>query len=350
MKVLALNSSARTGGQSKTEILLRHFVTGMQQAGAEVEVVNLRQKKINYCIGCYSCWTKTPGLCVHKDDMTRELFPKWLACDIVVYASPLYHYLVNAQMKTFIERTLPVLMPYLQRSGDITMHPYRSKSPASVLISVAGFPDMSVFDALSFWAKKVLGKSGTLLAEIYLPAAEAMVNSGKKSDILEAMEQAGQEIVNNKSVSPETMARITQPITSPEMIAAMSNLAWQIMIDGHMTMADASRHGVGIRPNSIETMMAMLSFAFNPRKAGKKSGTLQFNFSGDKPGACYFTIDKGDITAAEGLPQKADCVVDTPFEVWADIIEGKADGAKSLMDGKYKAEGDLSLMMVFGQN
>lgn len=348
MKVLALNSSARTGGQSKTELLLSSFVKGMQQAGAEVEVVNLRQKKINYCIGCYSCWTKTPGICVHKDDMTQELFPKWLESDVVVYASPLYHFLVNAQMKTFIERTLPVAMPYLQRRGDITVHPLRSKHPDSVLISVAGFPDNSVFDQLSFWAKRVMGAG--LLAEIYRPAAEAMISCGRRQDILEATEQAGIEIVKNRSVSKETMARIMQPITSPEMMAVMSNLSWQGMIDRQMTMAEASRKGTGIRPNSIETLMAMLSFAFNPRKAGEKAGTLQFSFSGEKPGACYFTIYKGDISAVEGRAQKADCVIDTPFEVWADIIEGKADGAKSLMDGKYKVQGDTSLIMVFGQN
>jgi multimeric flavodoxin WrbA len=348
MKILALNSSPRSAGQSKTELLLTHFVKGLQQAGAEVEVVNLRQKKINYCTGCFTCWTKTPGVCVHKDEMALELFPKWLAADIVVYASPLYHYLVNAQMKTFIERTLPVLMPYLQHNDGTTRHPLRSKHPDSVLISVAGFPDNSVFDQLSFWAKKVMGSG--LLAEIYRPAAEAMVSSGKRSDILEAMEQAGAEIVKNRSVSKRTMDRIMQPITSPEMMATMSNLAWQSMIDGHMTMAEASRKGSGIRPNSIETLMAMLVFAFNPLKAGEKTGTLQFNFSGEKPGACYFTIGKGDISAAEGQFQKADCIINTPFEVWADIIEGKADGAKSMMDGKYKAQGDMSLMMVFGRN
>ena len=332
----------------KTELLLTHFVKGLQKAGAEVEVVNLRQKKINYCLGCYTCWTKTPGVCVHKDDMALELFPKWLESDVVVYASPLYHYLVNAQMKTFIERTLPVLMPYLQRKGDITMHPLRSKHPNSVLISVAGFPDNSVFNQLSFWAKKVMGSG--LLAEIYRPAAEAMVSSGKRFDILEAMEQAGVEIVKDRSVSKRTMDRIMQPITSPEMMAVMSNLAWQTMIDGHMTMAEADRRRAGIRPNSIETLMAMLVFGFNPLKAGDKAGILQFNFSGEKPGACYFTIGKGDIQVAEGQAPKADCVIDTPFEVWADIIEGKADGAKSMMDGKYKVQGDMSLMMVFGRN
>jgi len=46
MKVLALNSSPRTGGQSKTELMLNHLVKGMREAGAEVEVVNLRKKKI----------------------------------------------------------------------------------------------------------------------------------------------------------------------------------------------------------------------------------------------------------------------------------------------------------------
>ncbi len=42
MKVLALNSSARTGGQSKTKLMLSYLVEGMHEAGADVDVVNLR--------------------------------------------------------------------------------------------------------------------------------------------------------------------------------------------------------------------------------------------------------------------------------------------------------------------
>jgi len=104
-----------------------------------------------------------------------------------------------------------------------------------------------------------------------------------------------------------------------------------------------------LRPNSIETLMAMLSLAFNPQKAAGKRGKLQFNLSGECPGECYFSIENGDLEAFQGKSEKAECVVDAPFEVWADIIEGKADGAKAFMDGKYRAEGDISLMMVFGQ-
>jgi len=350
MKVLALNSSARTGGQSKTEILLDHFVKGMRAAGADVEVVNLKHKKINHCAGCFNCWTKTPGVCAHKDDMSKEMLPKFLEADVVVLASPLFHYHVNARMKTFIERTLPVMLPFLQPVGEATTHPLRDKHPGIVLISVAGFPEMSVFDALSFWAKKTYGRSGALLAEIYRPAAEAMIHSGRHSGILAAMEQAGVEIVKSRSISSETMDCITQPITDPETINVMSNLAWQTMIDKKTTMAEASRKGDRLRPNSIETLMAMLSLAFNPQKADGKKGTLQFNLTGEHPGDCYFSIENGYLKSFKGKSGKAECVVDTPFEVWADIIEGKADGAKAFMDGKYRAEGDISLMMVFGDN
>jgi len=350
MKVLALNSSPRIKGQSKTELLLSHLVAGMRNAGAEVEVVELRKKKINYCRGCYTCWTKTPGVCVHKDDMALELFPKWLEADIVVYASPLYHYGVNAQMKAFIERTLPSLLPYLEREGERTVHPLRGRRPAAMLLSVAAFPDDSVFDALSFWAKKTFGRGSGLLAEIYRPASEAMLHSWKLKDILDAAEQAGREIVKQRCVTQETMARIKQPLTDHAIMVATSNCMWQTLIDERLTMAEASKQGRAPRPNSIATLMAMFNFAFNPLKAGDKKGTLQFNFTGEAPGSCYFFIDKNSCTAHEGKAGKADCTVEGPFEVWADIIQGKADGAKMLMDGKYKAEGDIALMMVFGND
>jgi len=125
MKVIALNSSPRGEGISKTGVLLDALVEGMREAGAEVETIHLRQKKINNCMGCFTCWTKSPGVCIHKDDMSRELFPKWLEADIAVYATPLYHFTVNASMKAFIERTLPFLEPFLIKVDGKTFHPLR---------------------------------------------------------------------------------------------------------------------------------------------------------------------------------------------------------------------------------
>ncbi len=46
MKILAVNSSARRGGESKTELMLDHLVEGMTDAGADVTVAHQRDKKI----------------------------------------------------------------------------------------------------------------------------------------------------------------------------------------------------------------------------------------------------------------------------------------------------------------
>ncbi len=75
MKVLALNSSPRGAGQSKTNLMLTPLVEGMQNAGAEVEFIELRRKTIKNCIGCYTCWTKTPGKWIHKEFAKKTCGP-----------------------------------------------------------------------------------------------------------------------------------------------------------------------------------------------------------------------------------------------------------------------------------
>ena len=231
MKILALNSSPRTGGESKTELMLNHLVEGMQEAGADVEVVNLREKKIKYCIGCFTCWTKTPGNCIHKDDMTKELFPKWQNSDLVVYATPLYHYTINAQMKAFIERTLPILEPFLEQRHNRTVHPLRQAPRDAVVLSAAGFLEMSVFDQLSSYVNFLFGRHMRLKAEIYRPAAEALSSMGvKREEVLEAMIQAGRELVTSQKVSTETLNQIQQPIIDFQTFAQMGNLFWKTCI------------------------------------------------------------------------------------------------------------------------
>ena len=347
MNVLALNSSPRSSGQSKTELLLSHLVEGMRTAGAEVEVISLRQKRINHCTGCFTCWTKTPGVCIHKDEMALELFPKWLNSDMIVYASPLYHFMVNARMKTFIERTLPALMPFLEPTGDHTTHPVRHQLPKVVVLSVAGFPEDSVFDALSFWAKTVFKKG--LLAELYRPAAESLVNSTAKDDVLNAFEQAGKELVMQKAVSMETMQRIKQPVADAAQVRALANSFWQTMTTEGLSPEEADTKGIVPRPNSMEAMMYMLSLGFNPQKAVGKKGVLQFRFTGEVPGDFYLVIDEKGCTPHIGRAEKADCTVDSPFEVWADIIQGKAEGGQMFMTGRYTAKGNFSFLMIFGK-
>lgn len=352
MRILALNSSPRSGGQSKTELMLDHLVEGMRDAGAEVEIVNLREKTIKNCIGCFTCWTKTPGKCIHKDDMTNELFPKWLKSDLVVYATPLYYHIMNGAMSTFRERTLPAAQPFLERSDGKTFHPLRHKVPAAVWLSVCGFPEESEFDVLSDYVNRTRHKDVILVAEIYRPAAETMTNSffeEKASDILDATTQAGRELVQSMKIAPETMARIRQPIVDSQSFAEMGNLFWKTCIAEGVTPKEFREKNMVPRPDSVESFMFLLPFGLNSEAAGNKKVILQFKFSGDVEDSCYFTIEKGNIDAKTGTWENPDLTIETPFDVWIDIMTGKADGQQMFMEQKYKVNGDISLMIQLFQ-
>jgi multimeric flavodoxin WrbA len=353
MKVLALNSSPRGEGQSQTEFLLNHLVRGMQEAGAEVEVIELRKKKINYCIGCFTCWTKTPGICLHQDDMTKELFPQWLAADLVVYATPLYHFTVNASMKAFIERTLPVLQPFFEQRDGETRHPLRSEHPKVVVLSVAGFPERSVFDLLSSWTQFIFGPNDLLVAELYRPAAQTLSFPPFKErarEILEAFQQAGREIVKQKAVSTETMIKANQDIIEDkEALAHMTNLFWKTCIAEGVSPREFDEKGLMPRPDTIKSFMVIMPLGFNPETAGDTKAVIQFDFSGEAEGSCYFHIENRQIEAHLGSAEKPDLTIEAPFEVWMDILTGKADGQQMFMEQKYRVNGDLSLLMRMNQ-
>jgi multimeric flavodoxin WrbA len=345
MKVLALNSSARTGDVSKTEIMLDYLVEGMREAGADVEIINLRKKKINYCIGCFTCWTKTPGICIHKDDMTKEILPKYLASDLVIMATPLFHYTVNALMKTMIERTLPIAQPFFELRNGVTRHPLRHTPPPVVIISVAGFPEESVFDQLSSYVNYLLGDR--LVAEIYRSSSEMLSRTSRFEairDIFDATIQGGRELVESMAISPETMARIRKQITSFEKMAPLGNAMWQTCIDEGITLGEFQKRGMIPRPDSIETFLAIMRYGFNPRNA-VGTAIMQFEFSGQAEGDCYLAIEDGKIRTSSGKAENPDVTIRTPFEIWMDILTGKADGQQMFMEGRYKVEGDVSLLM-----
>lgn len=350
MQIIALNSSPRTGGESKTELMLNHLVEGMREAGAAVEVVNLREKNIKRCIGCFTCWTKTPGWCVHQDDMSKDIFPKWREADMAVYATPLYYHTMNSAMSTFKERTLPAVEPFLHLDGrGRTYHPLRHKVPAAVWLSVCGFPEMSEFDALSDHLNRTRHEDVPILAEIYRPAAEnlpAVFCEKTARDIFEATTLAGRELVDGRHVSPETMARITQPLIEPQAFREMGNLFWKTCIAEGVTPKIFRERDMVPRPDSIEAFMWLLPAGLNAEAAGGGEATLQFLFSGEVSGACYFTITREGIKAFEGNCQSADLAIETPFEVWMDVMTGKADGQQMFLEQKYSVRGDLELMLA----
>lgn len=101
-KILVLSASPRKGGNS--DLLCDQFIKGAEEAGHQVEKIFLRDKKIGYCVACDAC-KSNEGICAQKDDMA-EILRSMVSSDVIVMATPVYFYTMNAQMKTLIDRTV----------------------------------------------------------------------------------------------------------------------------------------------------------------------------------------------------------------------------------------------------
>lgn len=99
-KVLILSGSPRKNGNS--DILCDEFMKGAVEAGNEVEKIRVAEKNIGFCRACYACKN---GPCAIKDDMA-EVLQKMIDADIIVLASPVYFYSIDAQLKALIDRTV----------------------------------------------------------------------------------------------------------------------------------------------------------------------------------------------------------------------------------------------------
>lgn len=100
-KVLILSGSPRKNGNS--DILCDEFARGAVQAGHAVEKIRVAEQNIGYCRACYAC--KGTGVCAIKDDMAAVL-QKMIDADVIVLASPVYFYSIDAQLKALIDRTV----------------------------------------------------------------------------------------------------------------------------------------------------------------------------------------------------------------------------------------------------
>ena len=78
----------------------------MSRDGVEIETLLLRKMNIRRCTGCLACeegGRGREGVCKLKDDMV-DVYPKILAADTIILATPVYYYNVTAQMKGFSDR------------------------------------------------------------------------------------------------------------------------------------------------------------------------------------------------------------------------------------------------------
>lgn len=101
MKIFVLNGSPKRE-KSDTMHITRVFLDGMKEvAPQEVNIVDIIDKHIKYCTGCFTC-KRNGGKCIHNDDM-KALLDEVLKSDLLLFSYPLYCYGMPAPMKAFAD-------------------------------------------------------------------------------------------------------------------------------------------------------------------------------------------------------------------------------------------------------
>ncbi|WP_031490648.1 flavodoxin family protein [Succinivibrio dextrinosolvens] len=101
--ILIVSSSLRAG--SNSELISKEVERGALSAGNNVEFLSLKDRKIEFCIGCLKC--QKQGKCILKDDMS-ELIEKVNNADTLVFSTPIYYYEMSGLLKTFLDRCNPL--------------------------------------------------------------------------------------------------------------------------------------------------------------------------------------------------------------------------------------------------
>ena len=155
MNILVLSGSPRKGGN--TELLVDAFVRGAAERH-RVEVVSVRDVKVNPCLGCNACanerhesllsngrvqpsvaegnacFKNDANICAQKDDMPA-IYEKMSQADMLVIASPVYFYGISAQLKAVIDRF-----------HNPIRDSFHIKKMALLLVGAATLPEL--FDAI----------------------------------------------------------------------------------------------------------------------------------------------------------------------------------------------------------
>jgi multimeric flavodoxin WrbA len=97
--ILIINGASRINGN--TDILVGKIIDGANSVGLKPASMELRNKNISNCIGCYQCFKESK--CSFQDDMT-EIRNQISEAELIILASPLYWCGVTGLMKTFLDR------------------------------------------------------------------------------------------------------------------------------------------------------------------------------------------------------------------------------------------------------
>ena len=195
------------------------FLKGLNRGGEhEIHIVNVIEKRIAPCRGCFGCWQQMEGHCLIDDDQ-NGILDLYRTSDLVIWSFPLYCYGMPSHLKAVLDRTIPLVrMKMLQNPDGTVRHEalVDFSRKHTLVICGCGFPDWEGnFDALRMQCRQCFGN----LQLVCVPEAP-MLNVPEAAvvadPLLDCFEMAGEEYARTLALSPETVARLETPMIPKE--------------------------------------------------------------------------------------------------------------------------------------
>ncbi|MBW8001819.1 MAG: flavodoxin family protein [Planctomycetes bacterium] len=244
MKITAFNGSP-WGQQGHTHIITQNFLAGASGEGAKAQIIQLIEKKIKPCKNCGACFYKTPGKCAIKDDM-ETLIKKFMASDVVLFASPVYLENVTSLMKTFIERLMPILEPHyeMDENGEYRHRKRFEIYPEIMVISSCAMPEQGNFQVLELFFRRLARALHTkLVGEIYRSYAGLLLLCREVVQFRPLVKQytnllhlAGSQFAQTGRISPEMQVKLHQPLIDPDQYIEYANSMWDKILPKQKTL------------------------------------------------------------------------------------------------------------------
>ncbi|MGM9969122.1 MAG: flavodoxin family protein [Anaeroplasma sp.] len=232
-KVLILNGSPKKNNSS-TLYATKAFVDGIcQSVQCDVEYINVIDLNINPCTGCLSCWGRTAGECVIKNDDIQMIKNKIEQCDIFIESYPLYFFGMPGIMKVFTDRMMSMVCTYKGQKPPVngeSFHGIRNpKNRKFIIITSCAYSDSAlVYDSLFKQYDCICGRNNYL--GITVPQIKTLIdlkNNDKINRYLAKFIEAGKEFGQNGFLSEETLQKIKKPPFSEAAYKVFLDKFWE---------------------------------------------------------------------------------------------------------------------------
>lgn len=344
MNILIINGSPKGKGSNTyklTDAFLEGMKTELQVSGQnhEVHIEELQVNRMNIkpCLGCFSCWSKTPGKCCIQDDM-QEVIAKLLWADVTIWSFPLYYFTVPGSLKNLIDRQLPIVLPFMVEREDQVgngSHPtrYDMIGKKTVVISTCGFYTAEGnYDGVISLFDHMCGKDQYTTLFCGQGELFRVPELSKRTDeYLGYVKAAGKEYADG-GISKETRMKLNELLYPREVFERMADASWGI-----------DKESGGKESDALIFTRQMAALYQKESYAGKDQ-VLEMYYT--DLNECYqIVLDKdGSHVYADGS-QTATTRIETPFTVWQSIAAGEIRGDEALMKQLYKVKGDFNLML-----